>query len=165
MTKAWEIKWHRISHRWQNLALNVVQNESNFLFLWPGILDAINCLVAHSVALVTTAAGASCAAFIAQCKQEVAQMQLPRGSALQTQKAHHLGAWAVLEVLWKPSEVKGEKGNKLTELMWFLTAPICPKHAAKAGCEPLARSPTFPDKALCLRSRIRAPKVLHHWIL
>lgn len=166
MTKAWEIKWHRISHRGQNLALNVAQNERIFLFV-----SLTRNIRRHQLARCpfNCLGHRSCWCIMRSFHSPVQTGGSPdaaaKGSALQTQKPRHLGAWAVLEVLWKPSEVKGEKGNTLKEPMGFLTAPICPKHAAKTGCEPLARSPTFPDKALCLCSRIRALKALHGWIL
>lgn len=100
-----------------------------------------------------------------QCKQQVAQTQLLRAQYFKC-LVHHLEAQAVLQTLWKPSEVKGETSWQSRCDSWFqqsvLNTPANSWAADTAAQEPLARSLTFPDEVVCPGSWIRVLEEASH---
>lgn len=153
-------KLDRPSHRRQNPAFQAVQEY--FLvkycgatnpFQWP-----LNCLGHCSCQCLTHKLPAS-------VQQQIAQTQLLRA---QWCLMHHLEAQAVLQILWKSSEVKGEASWQSWCDSWSLQSALSilasSWAADTAAWEPLARSLTFPDEAVCPCSWIRALEALHHQI-
>lgn len=101
-------------------------------------------------------------------KQQVPQTELLRAQYIKCLLMHHLEARAVLQILWKSSEVKGETSWQSRCDSWFLqSAPSTPASswaADTAAWEPLAHSLTFPDEVVYPCSWIRALEALHYWI-
>lgn len=81
---------------------------------------------------------------------------------------HLLEAHAVLQILWKCSEIKVETSWQNRCDSWFLQSALSTLAnswaADTAAWEPLACSLTFADKVVCPRSWIRALEASHHRI-
>lgn len=157
-------KLYRPSDRCQNPAFQVVQEY----FLFVSLIRNITVPLTHSVAtqlpwslqLSVPDTQTSCLSAAAGSSDTAAEAQRCL--------MHHLEAQAVLQMLWKPSEVKGEASWQSWCDSWSLqsalSTPASSWAADTAAWEPLARSLTFPDEAVCPCSWIRALEALHHQI-